>query len=150
MIDPGTNMATSVLQDRGAESWYNPKKVDLATSPASSTWQFPEIHHLTPRSTQRSKGNKANLRCTKVTFHYPWLVCSPRNPAILSDDAWGVQPPPKSIVFRFHETTLRRWARIPRLRQTARAVGNGPSPSSKTSILRCYMVGTQTNNKVEL
>ena len=33
----------------------------------------------------------------------------PRNPVIFSDDDWGVQSPPKRIVFRFHETILRRW-----------------------------------------
>ena len=26
----------------------------------------------------------------------------PRHPVIFSDDTWGVQSPPKSIVFRFH------------------------------------------------
>ena len=37
----------------------------------------------------------------------------PRHPVIFSADDWGVQSPPKGIgVFRFHETILRRWARI--------------------------------------
>ena len=37
------------------------------------------------------------------SFHY---IPFPRHPIILSDDDWGVQSPPKPIVFRFHETIL--------------------------------------------
>ena len=47
-------------------------------------------------------------------FHEPQNLYSPRHLVIFSDDDWGVQSPPKRIVFRFHETILRRRARIPR------------------------------------
>ena len=40
---------------------------------------------------------------------------------IFSDNDWGVQAPPKRIVFRFHETILRR-ARIPRFAITSYSV----------------------------
>ena len=33
----------------------------------------------------------------------------PRHPVILSENDWDVQLPSKRIVFRFHETILRRW-----------------------------------------
>ena len=36
-----------------------------------------------------------------------FLLPFPRDPITLSKDDWGIQSPPKSEVFRFHETILR-------------------------------------------
>ena len=42
--------------------------------------------------------------------HVPKVSYSlgPTNPVIFSDDDYGVQSSPKHIVFRFHQTILRR------------------------------------------
>ena len=32
----------------------------------------------------------------------PKTIFSPRHPVMFSDDDWGVQSPPKCMVFRFH------------------------------------------------
>ena len=83
-------------------------------------------HHSPPSSNFPAKWHEAkwhlpliklNHHCLNPLKNRPFAThekkktekqqSSPRHPVILSADDWGVQSPPKRIVFRFHETILR-------------------------------------------
>ena len=50
------------------------------------------------------------LRGTQVENRFFTVsVPIPRHPVIVSDDDWGLQPPPKRIVLRFHYHSQFRW-----------------------------------------
>ena len=58
--------------------------------------------HLSQDDLGRSTFDFMVRNCERFTLFLQSIITYPRNPVIFSDDDWGVQSPPKRIVFRFH------------------------------------------------